>query len=185
MKKALVFLANGFEEAEALVPVDILRRGEIELQMVSVTGERMVKGAHNIWVQADCLLEELTDEQREADVYLLPGGMPGAETLAGHKGVQELILSAAQKGKLLAAICAAPMALGVLGLLCEKEAVCYPGFEKYLTGARISEEPVVKDGNIITAKGAGVAFPFGYAILKALQGEERVSALKAQMMWQD
>ncbi len=184
-KKALVFLADGFEEVEALTPVDILRRGGVEVLLVSVSGRKMVESSHQIRLEADCLLEEMTDAQKEADVYILPGGMPGSTTLAEHKGVQALLLAAGQAGKLLAAICAAPMALGGWGLLQGKEAICYPGFEKFLTGAKISQQRVAKDGNIITGKGVGAGFPFGYAILGELMGEAAVKQLKEQMIWQD
>ena len=184
-KKALVFLADGFEEVEALTPVDILRRGGVEVLLISVSGRKMVESAHGIRLEADCLLEELTDTQKEADAYILPGGMPGSTTLAEHKGVQALVLAANEDGKLLAAICAAPMALGGWGLVQGKEAICDPGFEKFLTGAKVSSNRVVQDGNIITAKGVGAGFAFGYAILGELAGEEVVSRLKEQMIWQD
>ena len=184
-KTALVFLADGFEEVEALTPVDILRRGGVEVLLVSVSGKKLVESSHAIRLQADYLLEELTDEQKAADAYILPGGMPGAGTLAEHSGVQALVQSGAKAGKLVAAICAAPMALGGWGVLQGKEAICYPGFEKFLTGAKVSSERVVKDGNIITGKGVGAGFLFGYAILGELMGEEVVARLKEQMIWED
>ncbi len=184
-KKALVFLADGFEEVEALTPVDILRRGGVEVLLISVSGQKMVESAHGVRLETDCLIEELTDAQKEVDAYILPGGMPGSTTLAEHKGVQALLIEANKAGKFLAAICAAPMALGGWGLLQGKEAICYPGFEKFLTGAKISSNRVAKDGNIITAKGVGAGFAFGYAILGELLGEEVVSRLKEQMIWQD
>lgn len=185
MKKALLFLADGFEEVEALAPLDILRRGEVEVLTVSVTGNKKVKGSHNIFVEADILMEDLSEEQVNADAYILPGGMPGAATLSEEPRVQELLLKGNQAGNLIAAICAAPMALGNLNLLNGKEAICYPSFEKHLKGAKISEKSVVKDGNVITAKGVGVAFPFGYMLLEYLVGKEKTEALKEQMIWKD
>lgn len=182
MKKVLLFLADGFEEVEALAPLDILRRGGVEVKTVSVTGKEMVESAHQVVVKADTLWENLSENEREADLYFLPGGMPGAQTLTNHAGLQELVQKANQDNKIIAAICAAPMALGKWGLLQGKEAICYPGFETHLNGARVSGESVVRDGNVITGKGVGVAFAFGYKLLEALTGEEEVEELKKKMV---
>ncbi|RRD93534.1 DJ-1/PfpI family protein [Clostridiales bacterium COT073_COT-073] len=183
MKKALLFLADGFEEVEALAPLDILRRAGINLLTVSVTGQKTVKSSHQVVIEADIRLEELSVEQAEADVYILPGGMPGSQTLADCQPLHNLLLQANANGKWIAAICAAPMVLGKLGLLAGKEAICYPGVESKLEGARISDQAVVKDSKVITAKGVGVAFDFGYAILKELADAETVEQLKAQMIY--
>lgn len=168
-----VFLANGFEEAEAILPTDILRRGGVEVKTVGVTGKE-VTGSHNITVTADIDI---------ADVYLadlgaivLPGGMPGTINLEKDERLQSIIDFADKNGKFICAICAAPSILGHKGLLCGKNAVCYPGMEDHLKGAVICDEPTVTDGKIITGKGPGAAADFGFAILKTLKGEE--TALK-------
>lgn len=183
MKKALLFLADGVEEVEALAPLDILRRAGMETLMVSVQAREMITGSHGVRILADCLLDQLRPEDKEADAYILPGGMPGALTLAGHESLHGLLLEANRQGKLVAAICAAPMVLGKLGLLKAKEATCYPGLESELKGAKLSDQPVVLDGNILTAKGVGYAFDFGYGILKALTDAEEVKQLKAKMLY--
>lgn len=183
MKKVLMFLADGFETVEALAPLDILRRAEIEVITVSVNGQKKVTSTHQVVVEADVILEELSDAQKNADAYILPGGMPGARTLADHQAVIGLINNAYADNKLVAAICAAPMLLGEQNLLNGKNAICFPGFESYLTGVKISEESVVRDGNIITGKGVGVAFEFGYAIVQALKDEAAVKELKQKMIF--
>lgn len=160
-----VFLADGFEEVEALCPVDILRRGGIDVKTVGVTG-KTVMGAHNIPVVADITVEEAVFDG--LDAVILPGGMPGTLNLQKDGTVEEFIKFAVDKGLLLAAICAAPSILGKLGILNGKKAVCYPGFEKELCGAQVLDLPCVKDGNIITGKGAGAAFDFGFLLLETL-----------------
>ena len=150
-----VFLADGFEECEALVPADILRRGGIDLKTVGVTG-KTVTGAHGIPVICDITADEAVKEDLSA--VILPGGMPGTLNLKKSRAVQEFIDFAAEKGLIIGAICAAPSILGAKGLLKNKKATCFTGFEKELTGASVTDTPVVKDGNIITAYGAGAAF---------------------------
>ena len=125
MKKAIVFLANGFEEMEALGTIDILRRGGIEVTTVSITEETVVTGAHNVPVIADTTLDKATLNQ--ADALILPGGMPGASNLNNSEAVKEALLQQYREGKIVAAICAAPMVLGGLGLLKGRNATCYPG----------------------------------------------------------
>ena len=185
MKTALLFLADGFEEVEALAPLDILRRADIFVKTVSIMERKQVHSAHKVTIEADVLWEELTEPDKRADVYILPGGMPGAENLSLHQGLQELLRQANHEGKIIAALCAAPMVLGKLQILQGKEAICYPGFESHLEGARLSERSVVRDGNIITGKGVGVAFPFGYEILRALTDEATVAGLEKQMIWSE
>lgn len=182
MKKVLLFLADGFEEVEALAPLDILRRGGVEVKTVSVTGKEMVTSSHNVVVKADTLWENLSEEEKIADLYFLPGGMPGAQSLTDHSGLQELIKKANHEKRWIGAICAAPMALGKWDLLKGKEAICYPGFESHLVGAKIGKESVVKDDNIITGRGVGVAFSFGYQLLEVLTTKEEVEDLKKKMV---
>ncbi len=173
-----LLLAEGFEETEMIAPLDVLRRGGVLVKTVGVTG-KTVTGAHGVAIEADCLPEEVLVE--EAEGVILPGGMPGTKNLQESQFVQGLIKGCAQKGGLLAAICAAPMVLGEQGLLKGKKAVCFPGFEEYLKGARVEDLPVVTDGNVITAKGAGAALAFGAAILDYAKGGGVGAEILAQM----
>lgn len=171
-----VFLADGFEEVEALAPVDILRRAGIEVVTVGVTG-KTVMGKHRIPVAADISASDLvlTDE---VQAVILPGGLPGAENLDADATVQAALDFAAQKQILICAICAAPFILGKKGLLAGKQAICYPGFEADLQGATLSENAVCRDGNIITAKGMGVAVAFGLEIVAALKDTDTADAIE-------
>lgn len=171
------FLADGFEELEAIAPIDILRRADIDVITVGVTGE-VINGRHGIRVTADCTIDsiELTDE---LEGIILPGGLPGATNLEESTAVQKAIDFTAENGKLVCAICAAPQILGHKGLLRGREAIAYPGFEKELEGAQISSSYVAVDGNFITAKGAGVAAEFGLEIVAALKGREASDKIKS------
>lgn len=172
----LVFLAKGFEEIEALTCIDILRRGGLEVKSVSIHQEKMVEGAHGIKVQADLLFDEIP---LDAEALILPGGMPGTLNLKAHQGLCTLLLSFAdRKDKTLAAICAAPSIFGELGLLKNKKATCYPGFEKQLTEAHVSRRSVVKDGNLITANGPGHAMDFALKLLEHLAGSEKAEEIR-------
>ena len=133
MKSICIFLANGFEEIEALLPLDVMRRGGLSVKTVSVTGTRIAMGAHQIPVEADLLFEELNAE--DVEMIVLPGGMPGAANLDMYSGLDKLIRYFAAEHKPMAAICAAPLVYGRRGLLNGKKATCYPGFEQYLEGA--------------------------------------------------
>lgn len=168
-----VFLADGFEETEALVPIDILRRAGIGVTLVGVGG-LTVTGSHGITVTAEISAEEVALDNT-LDGVILPGGMPGTLNLKNSAAVRKAALYAFRQGRLIAAICAAPSALGAWGVLEGKRAVCYPGFEEELLGATICESPCVRDGNVITAKGAGVAFDFGFAIVDYLTGSSEKS----------
>ena len=170
MTKVYVFLADGFEDVEALAPVDVLRRGGVGVVTVSINGSDMVKSAHNVYVKADVRFEEANFS--DADLLMIPGGMPGAKNLDEHEGVRNALLAHAKQGKITAAICAAPSVLGNLGILKGKKATCFPGFEKELEGATYTAAPVEIDGNVITGKGAGCAILFGKAIVeKAVSAE--------------
>ena len=179
--KALLFLATGFEEIEAMATSDILRRAEIDFSLVSITGNKAVVGAHQISVVADYLFEEA--DLTSADMLVLPGGMPGAANLNAHEGLKDLILEYDKQGKYLAAICAAPLVFGGLGLLQGKKAICYPGFEGQLTGATIEDQPVVQDGNIITGKGPALACQFGLKLISVLCGQKKVEELKKALLF--
>lgn len=180
MKKAFVLLATGFEEIEALMPVDVLRRAGIDVSVVSTTGDAVVTGAHNISVASDMLLKDVKLDS--GDIIILPGGMPGASNLLGNADVKQLVLSFDEQGKWLAAICAAPMVLGEYGLLKDKKATCFPGFEQHLKGAKKVDSAVVTDGKIITAEGMGAAMDFSLEIVKNLLGVAAANELAKNML---
>ena len=175
-----IFLAEGFEECEALVPIDILRRAGLDVKTVGI-GSKIVTGSHNIPIVCDLEETELSTENLEA--VILPGGMPGTLNLENSPTVQKFLEFAAKNQLIIAAICAAPSILGHKGLLKGKKATCFTGFEKDLTDAIVVDLPAVKDGNIVTAYGAGAAFQFGFLILEALKGKEKSQDMKKQMRY--
>lgn len=172
-----VFLADGFEEVEALTPVDYVRRAGKNVVTVGVTG-KTVTGAHNIPVVCDVGINEFNISM-DAEGIILPGGMPGTLNLEKSEKVQSSIDFCAENKKMIAAICAAPSILGHKNLLDGKKAICFPGFEKDLAGAVISDKYAVTDGNIITAKGAGAASEFAFEIIAYLCSEEKAQEIKA------
>lgn len=175
------FLADGFEEIEALAPVDFLRRAGIEVLTVGVSSGE-VTGAHGIKVLADITMDnvELNDELQGV---ILPGGMPGAENLNNSPDVQKAIDYCAKSNRIISAICAAPFILGRKGLLSGKKATCFPGFESELIGAVLVDEGVAVDGSIITARGAGVAWEFGASICSAIVGEQKALQILRGIQW--
>ena len=182
MKKIAVHLADGFEEIEAISIIDVLRRAGFHVTIVSMNKSMEVNGAHEITVKANVLFEDL--DYDNIDMIVLPGGMPGAANLKAHSGLREQILNFNDSKKPMAAICAAPMVFGNLGLLKEKQATCYPGFEDELHGAIITGEAVAEAGNIITGKGAGVAIKFALKIVEKFNGKEVADDLGAKMIVQ-
>ncbi len=176
--KAVVFLADGFEEAEALVPCDLLRRAGYEVKLVTINKTADVQSSHKIHIVAD---EVLGTTPLTYDLLMLPGGMPGTTNLLADERVCSEVKKANAEGKIVTAICAAPMILGQLGLLQGKKATCYPGFEKHLTGAKHQNVPVVTDGNIITGRGAGAAIEFALAQITALEGADKAQAIAKQI----
>ena len=183
MAQVYLFLANGFEEIEALTPVDLLRRAGIEIQTVSITADRMVTGSHGIAVEADLTLEEADFER--AQVLVLPGGLPGTTNLGNCLVLtEELKRFAAEERRKVAAICAAPSVLGQLGLLKGKRAICFPGWEEKLEGAQIEEgAKAVVDGNVITSRGMGTAVEFSLALVKELKDRETAEKLAASIQF--
>ena len=165
-RMVVIHLAEGFEEVEALTAADILRRAGKQVVLVSVTDDPLVTGAHNITVKADCLFEEV--DYAACEMLVLPGGMPGTKHLDEHRGLCEKLTAFAHAGKWIAAICAAPMVLGRLGLLEGRHATLYPGMESYLIGAVCEKQAVVRDGNLITSQGPGTAMLFALALVEAL-----------------
>jgi len=168
MKKAYVFLATGFEEVEATGTIDVLRRGGIETIVMSITGELNVEGAHGLSLVADTLFNDA--DLSNADALILPGGMPGSSNLNAFDPLKQQLLKQNEQGKIVAAICAAPIVLGSLGILKGKKATCYPSFEPQLTGATVTGKAVEIDGNIITGKGPGLVFDFALTLVKELRG---------------
>ena len=177
--KVFIFLADGFEELEAIAPIDIFRRAGFDVTVISISNEKTVRGAHNISVLADCLFTEA--DYNVADLLYLPGGMPGTKNLGEHAGLKNLLMKQARENKKVAAICAAPSILGKLGLLNGKEAICFPGFEDQLTGATLSKEKMVESGNISTARGAGVAIQFALKLVEELKGKNLAEQLATQI----
>lgn len=173
------FLADGFEETEAIAPVDMLRRAGVTVKTVGI-GKSVITGSHGISVICDLTDSEmrLTDE---LDGVILPGGMPGTLNLDASQAVHSAVDFAVSHQKLVCAICAAPSILGRKGLLFGKKAIAFPGFEKELEGAIISKDPVVKDGVFITAKGAGVAVDFGLEIVAALVSRAKSDEIRSSI----
>lgn len=182
MAKVYEFLANGCEEIEALAPVDILRRGGVDIQTVSITGSEWVQTSHGVTVKADLVFEDASDFS-DADMLLLPGGMPGSTNLNAHEGVRQAILRQYDRGGRVGAICAAPMVLGSLGILEGKRATCSPGFQEYLTGATYTGALYEEDGTVITGEGPAATLPYAYRILSYFIGEEKVKALQVKMQY--
>lgn len=181
MSKLVMLFAEGFETGEALVPVDVLRRGGVEVTMASITDDRTVTSAQGITVSMNALLKEL--DLTDYDAIVLPGGMPGTTHLGESELVREALLTMNEDKKLVAAICAAPGVLGKYGLLNGKEACCYPGLEENLTGAKVSMDKVVADGNISTSRGLGTAMDFGLHLLARLEGEEKAEQIRESIVY--
>ena len=194
MGTVYVFFADGFEEVEAFTSVDVMRRAGLNVEMITVTPDEIVTGAHDVPVLCD--KNVVNCDFYDADLVLLPGGMPGAATLEKCPELRKLVLDFAEKNKPIAAICAAPMILGKLGLLKGRKATCYPGFEQYLEGAECTGAPVERDGtvsythltlpterdgNIITGKGPGAAMEFALTVVDMMLGKEKVQELKEAM----
>lgn len=176
-----LFLATGFEDIEALAPLDIIRRAGLDITTVSITGEKIVYSAHGVGVVADALLADV--DLNGADMLVLPGGLPGSTNLDECEPLRQAILKHHAEGKPLAAICAAPMVYGHMGILEGVKATCYPGVQGQLKGAEYTGEIVTKDGQFITGRGPGAAMAFGYAIAEHFLGEEAVAPLREGMIY--
>ena len=179
-KTILVHLAAGFEETEAVTIIDLLRRANLEVLTVSITGQLMVTGAHNITLAADLLYNEA--DYSLARMIILPGGMPGTTNLMNHAGLLGKLKQFEREKRWIGAICAAPMILGQLGLLNGRTAVCYPGFESKLTGANILYDPFSIDEHIITGRGVGTALEFALAIVRILKDESVAASLRSALV---
>lgn len=176
-----VFLADGFEEIEALTVVDLLRRCDLDVKMIGI-GREAIRGSHGILVQSDiadknCVVDE------NVDMIVLPGGMPGTLNLEKAASVQMAIDYCVKNDKYIAAICAAPSVLGHKGILEGHKAVCYPGFEPQLSGADVSEEKVCVSGKFITSRGAGTAIEFALKLIEILISKDRSEMLAASIIY--
>lgn len=180
MKRVFVFLADGFEEIEGMTAVDILRRAGVETETVSISGSREVKGSHGIVVEADTLFPV----SGEADMLVLPGGMPGTLNLKAHEGLKNLLLTYDREDKYIAAICAAPTILSELGMLEGREACAYPTFENELNCRSVKKVPVVVDGHIITGRGMGAAIPFALKLTELLCGKEKAEEMSTSIVFE-
>ncbi|MBE6562896.1 MAG: DJ-1/PfpI family protein [Ruminococcaceae bacterium] len=178
-----VFLADGFEEIEALTPVDLLRRVGVEVKTVGVTGAE-VTGSHGITIKADITAECAESELAscELEMIVLPGGMPGSTNLDASPTVEKFIEAAEKSDAYIAAICAAPMILGKRGLLKGRDATCYPGFEEYLEGAKVYDAAVVVDGKYVTSNGMGSALDFALQLVELLKGQAESEKLADAVM---
>lgn len=181
MAKVYEFLATGFEDIEALIPLDIMRRAGVDFKTVSITGDLYVESAHGVSIKADMLIEDA--DFSDADLIMLPGGLPGATNLNAHDGVKKAVMEQNARGNMLGAICAAPMVLGGIGLLQGRRATCYPGFEKYLEGAEYTHELCTVDGNITTGEGPAAALPYAYTLLAALTDKQTADQIAEGMMY--
>lgn len=173
-----IFLADGFEETEALASLDVMRRAKLDVLTVGVTGE-FVTGSHNVTVKSDVTTDEICLDNIEGAV--LPGGMPGTLNLEKSECVINCVKHCYNNGKIVAAICAAPSILGHLGMLKNRKATCFPGFESELSGAEYTASHTVTDENVITAKGAGCAVEFGSAIVSAALSKETADRIIEEM----
>ncbi|MCR4924009.1 MAG: DJ-1/PfpI family protein, partial [Lachnospiraceae bacterium] len=176
-----LFLAEGFEEIEALAVVDLLRRAKLSCFTVSIKDSIEVKGSHNITVKADKLLSDIKVEKE--DVFILPGGMPGTSNLASSKSLCDILTKANENDQMICAICAAPTILGGLGILDGRKATCYPGCEDRLGKATYLVETVVRDKNIISSRGMGTAIDFGLEIIKNILGQEEADSIAKSIIY--
>ncbi len=179
--KAYLFFATGFEEVEALTVLDILRRGGVECNTVSIMGDYDVTSSHGVTIRADLLFDEkdLTD----GDMLIMPGGIPGTPNLKAHAGLVKLIRTYKDEGKYLAAVCAAPTIYGEMGLLEGKNATCFPGKEAGLCGANHKTDRVVVDGQFITSRGMGTCIDFGLTLLTLLDSKERADEVAKKIVY--
>ena len=181
MKKAVLFLADGHEEVEAMTPLDLLRRAGVQVTTASVEGRKTVTGAHQIRIEADALIEEV--DLDAADALILPGGMPGTKHEQNCEILRKAVVKAFREGRIVAAICAAPSIFGDLGIVKGKKVTSYPGFEEVLSDATYLTDRVVSDGNMITSRGMGTAFDFGLTLVEKLTDRETVEKLADGTMY--
>lgn len=183
MKRAVMLFAQGYETVEALMVVDILRRGGVEVTMASINEDEFVRSSHNVNVEMDAVLGEV--DVLTYDAIILPGGMPGTLNLGESEAVKKAVLAMNEAGKIVSAICAAPGVLGKYGLLEGKNACSYPEHEGNLHGANVLRDPVVTDGTIVTSRGLGTALEFGLRLLEILEGVEKADQIRKAIVYQE
>ena len=176
MKKAVMFFAEGTEECEALLVVDLLRRAKVEVILASASGSREVVSSHKVHITTDALAEEV--DYSDVDLVVLPGGIPGTPNLAANRTVTDTCVAFARAGKKVAAICAAPSVLASLGLLEGKRATAHASFQDKLAGATVLDTEVVVDGSITTSYGLGGAIPFGLELVRQLAGKAEAERIR-------
>ena len=183
-KKALCIFAEGFEEIEAVTPVDLVRRAGIEVVTAGLTGVD-ITGSHGIAVITDCTLDDIDDAVSEFDAVIIPGGIPGAVNISQDYQAMKIVTDMFENGKLVAAICASPaVVLGSAGILSGKKTTSAPGFVEQLPkDADFTGERVTVDSNIITSRGAGTAGEFAFAVIEYLEGKEAAEKIKAQTLY--
>lgn len=181
MSEVCMFFGTGYEEVEALAAVDVMRRANIEVDMVSITGEKGVTSSHNVTIQMDCLLEDVDFEQTK--MIVLPGGMPGTKNLENCEPLMEQVDKFYEQKKAIAAICAAPSILGHRGMLKGRNACCYPSFEEHLEGAQVTLNPCEVSEHIITSRGMGCAVDFGLAIVEYLRGKDTADKIAEAIIY--
>lgn len=183
MKRAVMLFAEGYETVEALMVVDVLRRGGVEVTMTSISEEEFVRSSHGVNVEMDAVMGEI--DVLSYDAIILPGGMPGTLNLGESDAVKKAVLAMNEAGKIVSAICAAPGVLGKYGLLEGKNACSYPDHEVNLRGAQVLREPVVTDGNIVTSRGLGTALEFGLRLLELLEGVGKADQIREAIIYQE
>ena len=183
MAQACIFLATGYEEVEMLTVVDMLRRAKISIDMVSITDQKEVTSSHNVTITADKTLSEVNFD--EAEMLILPGGIPGTPNLRACDPLCKKLKEFAANGKKVAAVCAAPTVLGELGILAGKKATCYPSFADKLATGDYVKRPVVTDGNVITSRGMGTCIEFAGVIIEALKDKATADAVKEAIIYND
>ncbi|SFG51258.1 DJ-1 family glyoxalase III [Oribacterium sp. WCC10] len=179
--KVFAFIADGSEEVECLAVIDVLKRAQFDVTLVAVKEEKLVHTAHAIDIIADTTISDINVS--DADILFLPGGGQGTQNFKDSKELADMLLAHAAKEKPIAAICAAPSVLGTLGLLKDRKATCFPGFEEQLIGARHVRDGVVTDGNITTARGVGYALDLGLRLVSLYKSPEYAKQLKAAIQY--
>ena len=181
MSNVYIFLADGFEDIEGLTVVDLMRRAKINIKTVSIKNTKEVMTSRGISLLTDLTFEEA--DFTDADMLVLPGGMPGTRYLGEYKPLTDLLTAFYNEGKKVAAICAAPSVLGGLGFLNGRKAVCYPGFEEKLTGAVVSTDSVAVDKNVTTSRGLGTAIDFALSLIEQLEGREKADWIAESIIY--
>ena len=179
MSKVTVFIADGTEESECIIAVDLLRRAGIETELVSCSSSREVLSSHQIRIVTDKMFEEASPD--DSDMLFIPGGKRGVANLTGHTGLADTLKKHAAAGKYIAAVCAGPSLLGRLGLLKGKSATCYPGWEDELDCANVTGAGVVADGNILTGRGLGFSIDLALKMIEVLEGGEKSLDVKRKI----